>query len=353
MYKILVINTGSTSTKISVFEGDVEMYSSEVSHAQEELNQCETLNDQLPYRAKTIRDDLKANGIKLDGLSAVAARGGTFGSVKGGAYIVDANLLDACRHPKTNHASNLSAIIAYKFAEEYGCDAYIYDAVCTNEVCDIARVTGLHDVKRKPNSHVLNTRACAIELARQQGKAYEDMTTIVAHMGGGLSLNVHKDGRIIDVVSDDEGPMSPERAGKINSSFVINMCYSGEYDKKAMMKRVKGKGGLLDHLGSSDMRVIDKMIEEGDEHAAFIVQAMAYQVAKDIAGLASVVKGNVDAIILTGGCAYDDYLTSHITERVNWIAPVTVMKGAMEMEALAKGISRVLDKKEDYSVYEK
>lgn len=353
MHKILVINTGSTSTKIAVFTGTDLIYNDELTHPQEELNKCETLNDQLPYRINAIKSLLKKNEVDLDGLSGVAARGGTFGDVKGGAYIVDEDLIEACKHPRTNHASNLSAIIGYSFAREYGCEAYIYDAVCTNEVDQIARITGLSDIKRKPNSHVLNTRACCREVAEKMGKSYEEMTFIVAHMGGGLSLNVHKGGRIIDVVSDDEGPMSPERAGKLGSTSVIKLCFSGEYNSKQMQKRVKGAGGLLDHLGTSDMRIISKRISDGDKNAAFVVKAMAYQVSKDIAALASVVKGKVDSIILTGGCAYTKVLTDEIDDRVDWIAPVTIIPGAREMEALAKGIGRVLDNKEEYRVYGK
>lgn len=353
MHKILVINTGSTSTKIALYEGENQVYNGEITHNQEELDRCETLNDQLPYRFDAIMNSLADGGAVLEGLSAVAARGGTFGSVEGGAYIVDEKLLEACRNPKTNHASNLSAILAYDIAKAQGCDAYIYDAVCTNEVDAVARLTGLRDVLRKPNSHVLNSRACCRAVAEENGKEYKDMTFVVAHMGGGLSLNVHKDGRIIDVVSDDEGPMSPERAGKLGSTSVIKMCYSGEYGQKQMMKRVKGGGGLIDHLGTSDMRKISEMIADGDEHAAFVIDAMAYQVAKDIAALSSVVKGCVDSIILTGGCAYTAELTDAITERVSWIAPVTVMPGAKEMEALAKGVSRVLDKTEPYMQYGK
>ena len=341
--KIFVINTGSTSTKISLFEDGSEIYKSEVTISQEDLNRCSTLFDQLPLRKEMIFADLEKNNIDLTGLDAVAARGGTFGRVKGGAYIVEENMINACRHPVTDHASNLSALIGYEIAEENGCSAYIYDAVCTDEINDIAKVTGLHDVKRRAFSHTLNTRAVAREQAARMGKPYEDLNIIVAHLGGGISLNVHSGGRIIDLVCDDDGAMSPERAGKLNGKSYVDMCFSGKYSKKSMMERIKGHGGLLDHIGTSDMREVENMIISGDDHAGFILEAMAYQLAKDISALASTVKGRVDSIILTGGCAYSERLTGMVTERVSWIAPVTVMPGAREMQALAEGVSRVLD----------
>lgn len=351
--KILVINTGSTSTKIALFVDGQKVYNGEVTHDQTELNRCENLADQYPYRKKMIENEIEANSLELTGLSAVAARGGTFGSVKGGAYLVNEDLLDACRHPVTQHASNLSAIIAYDIAKEFGCDAYIYDAVCTDEVDDIAKVTGLSDVKRRAFSHTLNTRAVAMLQAEKMDRDYREMTFIVAHLGGGISVNIHKNGRIIDLVTDDEGAMSPERAGKLNGKSYVDLCFSGKYDKKSMMKKIKGHGGLLDHLGTSDMREIEKRICDGDEHARFILEAMGYQLAKDIAALASVVHGKVDCIILTGGCANSRRLTRQVAGSVDWIAPVSVIPGAMEMEALANGVARVLDGKEQFRIFSK
>lgn len=351
--KIFVINTGSTSTKISLFENGKDVFSCELTHTVSDLKQFKNLTDQLPFRRDAIVSAMEEAHVDLAGLSAVAARGGTFGLAKGGAYLVEENLLEACRHPVTNHPSNLSALLAYDFAQENNCNAYIYDAVCVNEVTDLARLTGLHDVKRRPFSHVLNTRAVAREQAAQIGKPYEALTFVVAHLGGGISINVHQNGKIIDLAADDEGPMSPERAGRLNGKALIDLCFSGKYDKAAMMRRIKGAGGLVDHLGTSDLREIVKMIENGDQHAAFILDGMAYQIAKNIASLAAVVCGKVDRIILTGGCAHCGQLTDAIAKRVDWIAPVAVMPGAMEMEALAKGITRVLNGEEQAHIYKK
>lgn len=352
MYRILVINTGSTSTKIAVFEKGICVFSDNINHPVEQLKQCPTMLDQYPLRYRAIRDRLADENLLTDGFDAIAARGGTFGTVQGGAYLVDDALLEACRHPLTDHPSNLSAIIADTFASSCGCKAYIYDAVCTNEVVDIARVTGLKDVKRRPFSHVLNTRATARDVAARMGREYENMNIIAAHLGGGISINLHKQGRIIDLVSDDEGPMSPERAGGMNGKSYVDLCYSGKYTKAEMMKRIKGQGGLVSHLGTSSLIEVEEMIKAGDEKADFILDAMAYQCAKGIGGLATVACGKVDVIILTGGCAYSSMLTERISERVSFIAPVVVVPGAKEMEALCEGVTRVLDGQEQYKLYE-
>lgn len=353
MKKILVINTGSTSTKIAVFEDEKKLLDENIEHTADVLKLCPELNDQIPVRKAAIESVLQNNGLDNAKYDAVAARGGTFGYAMGGAYLVEENLLEACRHPITSHPSNLSAIIADDIARSVGCKAYIYDAVCVNETQDIARMTGLADVKRRPFSHVLNTRATARDVAAAQGKEYESMTFIVAHLGGGVSINLHKNGKIIDLCSDDEGPMSPERAGKLNGKAYVDLCYSGQYTKAEMMRHIKGRGGLVSHLGTSSLIEVEKMITSGDEHAKFVLEAMAYQIAKEIGALATVVCGKVDSIILTGGCAYSEILTTLIAKSVDFLAPVTVVPGAKEMEALAEGITRVLNGAEKYHIYHK
>lgn len=352
-YKIFVINTGSTSTKIALFHGEEEIYTRDITHPTQELKPFRTLDEQLPYRRNAIASALAEDGIDLTGLSAVAARGGTFGYAKGGAYLVEENLLEGCHHPITNHPSNLSAILGYDFAKEYGCNAYIYDAVCVNEVTDMARVTGLRDIKRRPFSHVLNTRAVARAEAEKIGRPYEELNFVVAHLGGGISINVHAGGKIVDLVCDDEGPMSPERAGRLNTKALIELCFSGKFDQAGIMRRTRGAGGLIEHLGTSDLREIDQRIENGDTHAAFILSAMSYQIAKDIAALSSVVRGKVDRIILTGGAARCRRLVEPIQEQIQYIAPVVIVPGAIEMLALARGITRVLDGAEEAHIFKK
>ncbi len=353
MRRILVINTGSTSTKLAVFEDLKNVFETNVSHSAEEIGACGDLLGQYPMRLRAIRSCLEENSLTKSGFDAVAARGGTFGYARGGAYLVEENLLAACRDPITNHPSNLSAIIGAELAAEFGCKAYIYDAVCVNEVTDMARMTGLAEVKRRPFSHVLNTRAVARDVAAKLGKRYEDLNIIVAHLGGGISVNLHVHGRIVDLCSDDEGPMSPERAGSMNGKSYVDMCYSGKFTKAEMMRHIKGEGGLVSHLGTSSLIEVEERIDAGDSHADFVLDTMAYQIAKAIGALAAAACGEIDAVILTGGCAHSRRLTERISERVRFIAPVAIVPGAKEMEALAEGITRVLEGKENYSIYEK
>lgn len=353
MATILVINTGSTSTKIAVFENKKKCFEHSIVHNEKAFASCAELADQCPLRSADIAALLRVEGYGETKFDAVAARGGTFGFAKGGGYLVDEKLKEACRHPVTNHASNLSALIADDFASRSGCSAYIYDAVCTKELWPIAEFTGLKDVQRRPFSHVLNTRATARQLAEEQGKKYEDMNFIVAHMGGGFSINLHIGGRIVDLCCDDEGPMSPERAGKLNGKSYVDICFSGKYDKKSVMRLINGQGGLVSHLCTNSMIKVDKMIDSGNTYADEILSVMAYQTAKEIGALACAADGKVDSIVLTGGCAYSKHLTNRITKHVQWIAPVTMKPGAMEMEALAAGVLRILNGEESYHIFGK
>ena len=350
-YRILVINPGSTSTKIAVYDNETEIFSQNVEHSAQELGKCPKLLDQYPMRRDVILSTLEERGISLGSLSAVAARGGTFGKVEGGGYRIDEKLTADCREPLTQHPTNLAALIGYDLEQQLGIPSYIYDAVCTDETEKIASFTGVKGWKRKVNSHVLNTRAVCRKLASEVGKRYEDLNFVVAHLGGGLSLNAHRKGRIVDAISDDEGPMSPERAGVMNSVKLAQRCYSGVYAKEEMMRLLKGRGGMVSHLGTNNMQEVEERIQSGDTYALEVFQAMAYQVAKGIGSLATVLEGKVDYIILTGGVAYSDRMTELIRRRVEFLAPVKVYPGAMEMEALARGVIRILRGEEVAKTY--
>lgn len=350
-HRILVINPGSVSTKIAVYENIKEIFSKNIEHSVEELKSCKSLLDQYPLRKNIIVSSLEKAGINLKSLSAIAARGGTFGKLQGGAYLVDENLVEACKKPLTEHASNLAAIIAYDISKELNIKSYIYDAVCVDETDKIASYTGLKDVKRKPNSHVLNSRAVCREVAKENNQRYEDLNFVVAHIGGGLSINVHRKGKISDVISDDEGPMSPERAGCINTMKLVDLCYSGKYTKIEMKNKLKGFGGLVSHLNTNSAIEVEKMIEANNQYAKEIYETMAYQIAKGIGALATTVNGDVDFIILTGGVSYSKILTNWIKTRVKSIAPVKIIPGTREMEALALGIIRVLEGEEKAKLY--
>ena len=342
-YYILAINPGSTSTKIALYEDEKEVFTKTLEHPVEELEKYDNTQDQYEMRKDAVLAFLKEKNFDIKNLSAVVGRGGMLPPVKSGAYVVNELMLDTLKNrPVMEHASNLGAPIAYEIAKEAGVNAYIYDSVRADELIDIARISGMPDILRTSTCHVLNTRAMAMKVAKKYGKRYDEMNFVVAHLGGGISINVHEKGRIVDIISDDEGPFSPERAGRVPCGNLIDLCFSGKFDKKTMHKKLRGNGGLKAYLGTTDAREVEKMIESGDEKAKLIYEAMAYQVAKGIGELATVVNGDVDAIILTGGIAHSKMLTSWIKKRVEFIAPVEIMAGENEMESLAYGILRVL-----------
>jgi butyrate kinase len=250
-----------------------------------------------------------------------------------------------------SHASNLGALIADNIAAPLGIPALIYDSVAADEMYDIAHITGVSDIIRQPYSHVLNTKAMARKYAKTIGKHYEDMNFLVAHIGGGVSVNAHEKGRIVDSIEDDGGPFSIERSGSIPLSYIIDMAYSNKYSKKELVGKLRGMGGLKSHLGTHDCREVERRIMDGDDHAATVYKALAYQIAKGIGEMAPVLKGNIDAIILTGGVAYSEMLTGWIKEYIKFIAPVHILPGENEMEALAFGALRILNNEESLKEY--
>lgn len=342
-FKILAVNPGSTSTKIALYEDEKELFVKTLEHTSEETEKYEKIVDQFDMRKNAVLSFLEERGYNAEMLDAVVGRGGMLPPVKSGAYIVNALMVDRLRNrPVIEHASNLGAIIAYEIAGVIGKPAYIYDSVKVDELHSVARISGMPAIVRTSTSHVLNSKAMARKAAALYNKKFEDMNFVVAHMGGGISVSVYEKGRLADVVQDDEGPFSPERSGRVPCRDLVSLCFSGEYDKKAITRMLSGSGGLKGYLGTADAREVEKMIREGSEEARLIYEAMAYQVAKGIGELATVVKGRVDAIILTGGIAYSKMFTGWIKERVETIAPVEIMPGENEMESLALGALRVL-----------
>lgn len=351
-YKILAINPGSTSTKIALYENDKEIFCKTLDHPAEEVEKYNKVADQFDMRKEIVLSFLKENGYEVTELSAVVGRGGMVPSVKSGAYKVNELMADRLKNnPVIEHASNLGALIAYEIANSIGVSAYIYDSVRVDELKDIARISGMPEIPRTSTSHALNSRAMAMKVAKKYGKKYSDMNFVVAHLGGGISVSVHEKGRMVDILADDEGPFSPERAGKIPCNSLIELCYSGKYDKNTMKKKLRGNGGLKAYLNTVDVREVLKMLENGDENAKLILEAMTYQVAKGIGELSTVVEGKVDAIVITGGIAYSEVITSLIKKRVEFIAPVEVMPGENEMESLALGTLRVLNGEEEAKEY--
>ena len=352
MYLQLIINPGSTSTKLALYRGEEKLVQEDVTHDSAELAKYKDIVDQVPLRMAFIQDFLARHNVKPEQLHCVMGRGGLLPGLKAGGYVMNEDLKIALGGDLSSpHASNIGGILAYEIAKPLGIPSYIYDAVTSAELPHLARITGMPQVYRNSFCHALNSRAQAIRYAGQAGKEYKDLRLIVAHLGGGISLSVHEDGRIVETIGDDEGPFSPERAGAIPALELIKMCFSGQYTQADMKKMMRGKGGMMAYLGTSDARVIQNMIAEGNEKAKEIFEAQAYQVAKGIGLLSATMKGQVDAIILTGGMAYSEMLTGWIKDYVSYIAPVVVLAGENEMEALAFGGLRLLAGKEQANVY--
>ncbi len=343
MEKLLILNPGSTSTKLAVFEDEEPLFIESIVHTPEDLAPFDRVADQYEFRRELVVKTLRDHEVAMESLTGIVSRGGLLTPIQAGAYEVNDDMVWQLKNrPQNEHASNVGAMIARALSKEYHIPAFIYDGITVDELTPINKITGLPILRRKGMGHNLNTRAAAMRYAREQGKSYRDITVIVAHLGGGISVNLHHNGRIEDFISDEEGGFSPERSGGLPMFDVIKMCFDGEETYRTMMNLVKRRGGLMAHLGTTDSREVEKMIQDGDEHAKLIYDAMALNIAKNIAKCAPSVKGKVDAILLTGGIAYSRYVTEYIREHVAFIAPVVVYAGEDEMLSLALGGLRVL-----------
>lgn len=353
-YRILVINPGSTSTKIGVFDNERSIFEKTIRHDTEEIKQYKSIIDQYEFRKQTILAALDEEGINISKLSAVCGRGGLLRPIEGGTYRVNEQMLTDLRKGYSGqHASNLGGILAHEIATALNIPAFIVDPVVVDELDPIARISGFSLIERKSIFHALNQKAVARRVAKQLGKTYEEVNLIVAHMGGGITVGAHKQGRVVDVNNglDGEGPFSPERAGTVPAGDLVSLCFSGEYYREEIMKKLVGQGGLVGYLGTNDAVKVEKMIAAGNEKAKLVYSAMAYQVAKEIGAASAVLAGKVDAIVLTGGLAYGKGFVKEIADRVNWIAEVIVQPGENELQALAEGALRVLrgeEKAKDY-----
>lgn len=352
-YRILAINPGSTSTKIAVYDDEVLKMSSSIEYSSEEVDKFNRVFDQFEMRKDSVLKILKENDIDVNSFDAVVGRGGALPPVKSGAYKVNHEMLDYLENrPALEHASNLGAVIADAIARPLNIDAYIYDSVAVDEMEGIARVTGINGIERSSTGHALNTRAMALKYAKESEKDYKSLNLIVAHVGGGATVYLHKKGKMVDMLSDDEGPFSPQRSGRVPGTKLVKMCFSGEYTEHQILSLIRGKGGMVSLLNTADVRDVEKMAENGDEKAELVYNAMVYQIAKGIGELATVVDGEVDAIIVTGGIAYSKKFTSELIKRVKFISHVEIMPGENELESLAFGILRVLKKEESYRDFE-
>lgn len=352
--KILVINPGSTSTKIAVFKEERLEFQKTLRHSSEELSNFNKISDQYEFRKDIIIDSLKNNNIKIEDLKVVVGRGGLLKPIKGGTYEVNEKMLEDLKVGVSGeHASNLGGIIASEIAKLSGGKAFIVDPVVVDELQDIARISGLKEIERRSIFHALNQKAVARRYCKSIDKGYEEVNLIIAHLGGGISVGAHQKGRVIDVANalDGEGPFSPERSGELPVGDLINLCFSGKYTLDEMKRKITGQGGMVSYLNSNDMMEIADRINNGDEYAKLIFTAMAYQVSKEIGSAAAVLKGKVDAIILTGGIAYSEAFNDLIKERVSFIGELIVYPGEDELLALAEGGLRVVNGEEVGKIY--
>lgn len=352
--KILAINPGSTSTKIAVYEDEKEIFEKTLRHSNEEIEKYETISAQMDFRREVIEAALVEANIKLEDLSAIVGRGGLLKPMAGGTYKVNEPMLkDLEVGVLGEHASNLGGRIAHEMAQKVSIESFIVDPVVVDELTDVARVSGNSNLERKSIFHALNQKAVARRAAKELDKKYEESNIIVAHMGGGVSVGAHQNGIVVDVNNalDGCGPFSPERSGGIPAGDLVKMCFSGEYTLDEIKKMLKGNGGIVSYLNTNDAREVEAMIEKGDKKAQLVYKAMAYQIGKEVGACAAVLKGKVDAIVLTGGIAYSKMFTAWIVEMIDFIGEVKIYPGEDEMSALAMGALRVLNKEEEAKIY--
>ena len=352
-FTILVINPGSTSTKIGIYENQTSILEKNFHHDVEELKQYSTIQDQVAYRKNLIVNTLQNEGFHLNNLDLIMARGGLLKPMPSGVYKVNKPMLYDLINNKRKHASNLSAVIGYDIAQELGIDACIADPVMVDELQDVARISGHPNFERTSIFHALNTKAIGRKYAMQIHKSYNDLNLIIVHMGGGITAGAHQKGQVIDVNQglDGEGPFSPERSGNLPVGDLVRLCFSGDYTQDEVLKMIVGQGGVFAFLDTNDMRVVEKMVENGNTKAKLILDAMIYQVSKLIGAQAVVLKGKVDGILLTGGVAYSQYVTSEIEKQVSFLGNIHVFPGENELDALAFNGYRVLTHVETPKIY--
>jgi butyrate kinase len=353
---ILAINPGSTSTKMAVYEDETPIVVRSISHTQEELSQFDDVIEQHDYRKQLVLDELKRVDVPLE-FDAVIGRGGLVKPIAGGVYEINKEMLEDTYSgiAMHNHACNLGCLIAHDIASQIpGCRSFIADPGVVDELNDYARISGSPLMGRIAIWHALNQRAIARRYAAGIGKRYEDLSLIICHMGGGISVAAHDHGKAVDANNalDGEGPFSPERAGSLPAVDLIRLCFSGKYNEKQLLKRIAGKAGLNAHLGTADVREVERRIADGDTHAELILNAMIYHIAKNICGLGAVFCGKVDAILLTGGLARSEYVISRLRQRISYLAPVYCFPGEDEMEALALNALAVLRGQREVKIYD-
>lgn len=353
-FNILVINPGSTSSKIALYENDSEVAQETICYSNDELKQYNSIIDQYALREKGIEEFLEKNNVPPESLHAVVGRGGLLKPIQGGTYRVNESMLEDLKKAKRGeHASNLGAVLAFHIAESLDIPSFIVDPVVVDEMENSARFSGIPEIERLSIFHALNQRAVALQACSDLKIDYHKSTFVVVHMGGGISIGIHHRGRVVDVNNalNGEGPFSPERAGGLPAGQLVEMCFSGKFTYEQIKRKLVGCGGVVAYLSTNDLREVKKRMISGDSEAKEVYEAMVYQIKKHIASMAAVTDGEVDAIVLTGGMAHDDMLNEKLKKAVSWIAPVHIYPGEREMLALAQGTLRVLTGEENARSY--
>lgn len=348
-YKLLIINPGSTSTKIGVYENDQKILVETLRHSSDEIAKYATIYDQYAFRKEVILNVLNDRLFDINTLDAVVGRGGMLKPIAGGTYAVSKAMLEDLKvGVQGQHASNLGGIISNEIAKDLEIPAYIVDPVVVDELCSEARYSGVPELPRKSKFHALNQKAVAKRFAKENDRNYEDLNLIVMHLGGGVSIGAHMAGKVVDVNNalDGDGPFSPERSGGVPVGDLIKMCFSGKYTEKEIYSKIVGKGGFVAYLDTNDAIQLENWVKEGKDDALKLYKAFLLQLGKGIGEMSTVLNGKVDAIIVTGGIAYWKELIDDLKKKIDWIAPVTVYPGEDELLALAQGAVRVLNKEE-------
>jgi len=353
-YHILAINPGSTSTKLSLFKNEDNIFQETIFHSSQSLSSFKHIVDQYEFRLNIILEFLQKKNIDLNIIDAIVGRGGLLRPLESGTFRINEKMLNHLKKGRYGeHASNLGAVLAFQIAKKTSIPAYIVDPVVVDEMDEVARISGIPELPRKSIFHALNQKAVARKAAEDLGKVYQNSNLIVVHMGGGISIGVHCQGRVIDVNNalNGEGPFSPERSGTVPVGDLVKLCFSGKYSQKSIMNMIKGKGGLVAYLNTNNVEKVFKKIENGNSKAKLILEAMSYQISKEIGQGSTVLKGNVDAIVLTGGISHSNRFVEMIKDRVSFISLVMVYPGEEEMLSLCQGVIRVLSGKEEEKIY--
>jgi butyrate kinase len=353
-YNILAINPGSTSTKIALFQNDREVFHRTIGHDPDQMKQFKTVQDQLLFRKETVKQAVEETGWKLKDMDVFVGRGGGTYPIVGGTYLVTDLWMDhASKGLPGHHPAQLASQICKLFKDKYGGEAFVVNPPDVDEFDEIARITGLVDMYRECHSHALNQKEVSYRFCKSKNIEYNKSKLIVCHLGGGISVTAHHNGRMIESsdIIGGEGPMTPTRAGALPTIKLVKLCYSGRYTKDELINRLMRHGGLMDHCGTDDVRVVLKRIDHGDKYAKLILNSMIYQIAKNVGSCACALEGKIDGIILTGGMAHSDYIVKALIKKIDWLAPVTTMPGEFEMEALAAGVMRVVLGKEKALIY--